>query len=41
MKFVDEVSITVSSGKGGPGKVSFLRAQMVVTVGVAVTLFSE
>lgn len=28
MKFVDEVSITVSSGKGGPGKVSFLRASM-------------
>ncbi len=26
MKFVDEVSITVSSGKGGPGSVSFLRA---------------
>lgn len=28
MKFVDEVSITVSSGRGGPGKVSFLRASM-------------
>ncbi len=26
MKFVDEVSITVNSGKGGPGSVSFLRA---------------
>ncbi len=26
MKFVDEVSITVSSGKGGPGCVGFLRA---------------
>lgn len=26
MKFVDEVSITVSSGRGGPGCVGFLRA---------------
>jgi len=28
MKFVDEVSITVSSGKGGPGSVSFRREAM-------------
>ena len=28
MKFVDEVSITVRSGKGGPGKVSFFRAAL-------------
>jgi GTP-binding protein len=28
MKFVDEVSITVSSGHGGPGRVSFLRISM-------------
>src|ERR1700682_6480382 len=26
MKFVDEISITVNSGHGGPGCVSFLRA---------------
>jgi GTP-binding protein len=28
MKFVDEVSITVKSGKGGPGKVSFRKEAM-------------
>jgi GTP-binding protein len=28
MKFIDEVTITVSSGKGGPGKVSFRREAM-------------
>jgi GTP-binding protein len=28
MQFVDEVSITVSSGKGGPGKVSYRREAM-------------
>ena len=28
MKFVDEVSITVSSGRGGPGAVSFRREAM-------------
>ena len=28
MKFVDEISILVSSGKGGPGAISFLRASM-------------
>ncbi len=28
MKFVDEVSITVKSGKGGPGSVSFRRESM-------------
>jgi len=29
MKFIDEVRITVSSGNGGPGKVSFRREAMV------------
>lgn len=29
MKFIDEVKITVSSGKGGPGMVSFRREAMV------------
>lgn len=29
MKFIDEVEITVSSGKGGPGSVSFRREAMV------------
>jgi GTPase len=29
MKFIDEVKITVASGKGGPGKVSFRREAMV------------
>lgn len=29
MKFIDEVKITVSSGKGGPGSVSFRREAMV------------
>jgi GTP-binding protein len=28
MKFIDEVTITVASGKGGPGKVSFRREAM-------------
>lgn len=33
MKFIDEVTITVSSGKGGPGKVSFRREAMVARGG--------
>lgn len=33
MKFIDEVTITVSSGKGGAGKVSFRREAMVARGG--------
>lgn len=33
MKFVDEVTITVSSGKGGPGAVSFRRESMIARGG--------
>src|SRR4051812_42989858 len=33
MKFIDEVKITVSSGKGGPGKVSFRREALVARGG--------
>lgn len=33
MKFIDEVSITISSGKGGPGKVSFRREALVARGG--------
>ncbi|MGE0761893.1 MAG: GTPase ObgE [Bdellovibrionales bacterium] len=33
MKFIDEVEITVASGKGGPGKVSFRREAMVARGG--------
>src|SRR4051794_4113144 len=33
MKFIDEIKIKVSSGKGGPGKVSFRREAMVTRGG--------
>jgi GTPase len=33
MKFVDEITITVNSGKGGPGCVSFLREAMMARGG--------
>ena len=33
MKFIDEVTITVASGKGGPGMVSFRREAMVARGG--------
>lgn len=33
MKFIDEIEITVASGKGGPGKVSFRREAMVARGG--------
>src|SRR5271167_4299127 len=33
MKFIDEVRIRVSSGKGGPGKVSFRREALVARGG--------
>ncbi len=33
MKFIDQTKITVSSGKGGPGSVSFLRARLMARGG--------
>src|ERR1700744_268987 len=33
MKFIDEIKIEVSSGKGGPGKVSFRREALVARGG--------